>query len=140
MSLVVYRLVCSNGLIREESNLIMKHKHIGIGSEKCDELTEKLTFAFEIAQTKGTGMLEEFAETQEEIITSPMENIKYLSRMQGYSQKFTERVEQNYLEEKNSTRYGLINAFTAAARELDDDKRLDVERFAGNLIYRNLLK
>lgn len=140
MFLVVYRQVCTNGLIREESNMVFRQKHLGNGTENLEEISERLSRAFEIAQTQGKGMLEEFAETQEEKIEMPMENIRYLSRSQGYSQKFTESVEQNYLEEKDDTRFGLINSFTAAARDMNFEDRIQVERFAGNLIYSNLLK
>lgn len=140
MSLVVYRLVCTNGLIREEKSQILRQKHIGNGIESRDEIAERLTLAFEYAEKNGRGMMEEFSETQHETIEMPMENIQYLSRSRGYSQKFTESVEQNFLEEKNNTRYGLINAFTASARNLNFEQRLDVEKFAGSLIYANLLK
>lgn len=140
MSLIVYRLVCTNGLIREEKSQVLKQKHIGNGIENRDEIAERLTLAFEFAENNGKGMMEEFAETQNEIVELPMENIQYLSRSKGYSQKFTESVEQNFLEERNNTRYGIINAFTAAARNLNYEQRLDVEKFAGGLIYSKLLK
>jgi len=137
--LVVYRQVCTNGMVRQVSkNTIFRHKHIGDGYQNRQAVAEKLNLAFEYTQQQGNEILEEFAQTQSELVEMPMEAIEVLSKGEGYSQKFTERVVQNYLVEKNPTRYGIINAFTGAARELQDERRLEVERFAGTLLTRKI--
>ncbi len=50
------------------------------------------------------------------------------------SQKFTDEVLSSYEAEPEPNRFGLINAFTAAARQLAPLQRIEMERFAGTLL------
>ena len=57
-----------------------------------------------------------------------------MAKKARYSQKFTDTVKESYEGEPMANKWGVINAFTAAAQNLEGDRRVDVERMAGHLL------
>ena len=54
------------------------------------------------------------------------------------SQKLTDEVVARYVAEPEPNRFGVINAFTAAAQTLAPLQRIETERFAGTLLEASL--
>lgn len=55
-----------------------------------------------------------------------------MSKEGGFSGQFTDNVKTNF--DGDGTAYGIVNAFTRSARELPNERRLEVESFAGKLV------
>lgn len=64
------------------------------------------------------------------------EVIEFLGKQRRYSDDFLKRVFKLYLEDKpnHKTKFGVINAFSRAAKELGIERRLQVEQFCGDLL------
>jgi hypothetical protein len=63
-----------------------------------------------------------------------VETIRRLAASRKLSLKLTDEVLSSYQIEPSPTRFGVINAFTAAARSLAPLDRIEVERYAGSLL------
>lgn len=81
-----------------------------------------------------SGILDAFLKTHEEQVSDPVDVIRNLAAQRQMSQKFTDQVVSGYLAEPESTRFGVINAFTRAVQGLAPLQRIEMERFAGKLL------
>jgi len=70
----------------------------------------------------------------QEEIEDPIAVIEKMAKKARYSQKFTDEVRNAWQEERASTKWGVVNAFTQAAQTLEGDRRVEVERMAGTLL------
>jgi len=128
---IVYRLVCSNGLVVGGDESIFQRRHVHIGEQRMrDIVNENISELLD----RGKKQIERYAATRDEKVDYPEELIRKLSKRQGYSEDFAETVIQNYREEAEPTKYGVINAYTRAARNLPFERRIEVEKFAGRLL------
>lgn len=132
ISPVVYRLVCTNGLKAwQQEGDVFKQRH---SYARNSELKTNMKKAISNSIRTGDALLEAFAMTKEIDVDDPMETIKLLSKKKEYSEKFIELTQDNWRIEPEPTMYGVINAFTRSAQSLDDERRIDVEKFAGTLV------
>ena len=132
VSPLVFRLVCLNGLRawREEGD-VFRQRHIHLSSQ---ELFGRMNEAVGSAIKAGDELIERMYETKKFKVESPLEVIEKLSKKQMYSQELIETAKTNYLIEPSKDLYGVMNAFTRTARDLKNEQRLEVERFAGSLL------
>jgi len=132
---LVYRLVCTNGLIKLVKGQSLFHRrHIGTGAS---EALGRLPGAIEASMAAAELSLEQFAQSTTQVVEDPEQTIKGLSQREGFSDAFAESIlEQLQTEapDQQHTRYGLINALTGAARQLPADARYGIETLAGRLI------
>jgi hypothetical protein len=80
----------------------------------------------------GQEFLQRFGETQRQQIQNPFAVINKLTKEGGFSRQFTDTAKESF--EGDNTAYGVINAFTRAARDLPNERRLEAENFAGKLV------
>lgn len=127
---LIWRLICSNGLrswSRSGDGYIQRHAFLN-----PIEFQGRIASAMVNTLQSGHNFLEEFKRTQEQKIENPFAVIKKLAKENGYSRVFTDTLQEQY--EGDNTAYGVINAFTRAARGQRNDARLETEKFAGKLI------
>jgi hypothetical protein len=126
----VFRKPCTNDLIvsREKS---FRHAHIHLTPY---ELTRRMAEAVSEGFSVASSVLDAFLKTRDEPIADPLETIRKIAETRQLSQKLTDELLSSYLVEPDSTRFGVINAFTSAAQKLGPLQRIEMERFAGTLI------
>ena len=130
----VYRYSCTNDMvIQEERSLHQRHMHL-----KTRELRMRVMEAVNNAIEGGDDALDRFSKSVEEEVDHPSAVIARLAKKRGLSEKLRDQVKSSYEEEPNKSRFGIINAFTATARKLDGDNRIDLERYAGKLLTAKL--
>jgi hypothetical protein len=128
---MIWRLVCTNGLRRWENNgdaFVQRHVHL-----KPWEFHGRVLGA--ITGSLGTGMqfMNSFQDTMAQQLGNPFDVISKLAKENGFSKEFTERAKEVY--EGGDRAYDIINSFTASAREMNNERKLEAERFAGKLVY-----
>jgi hypothetical protein len=126
----VFRKPCTNDLIvaREKS---FRHAHIHLTSH---ELTRRMAEAISEGFSVASAVLDAFLRTRDEPVIDPLETIRKIAEARKFSQRFTDEALSGYLAEPESTRFGIINAFTRAAQWLSSLQRIEMERFAGTLL------
>lgn len=130
----VYRYSCTNDMvIQEEKSLHQRHMHL-----KSRELRLRVMEAVNMAIEGGDDVLDRFSKSVEEEVEHPSEVIARLAKKRGLSEKLRDQVKSSYEAEPNKSRFGIINAFTAAAKTMDGDNRIDLERYAGKLLTAKL--
>jgi len=127
---LIWRLVCTNGLRRWEKNgddFTQRHAFL-----KTNEFRARVGAAMVTSLGSSEHFLNNFADKMEIKVQNPFDVIKKLAKRGDFSQEFTEKAGNYY--EGDGTAYGIVNAFTAAARDLSNERRLDTEKFAGKLV------
>ena len=94
-----------------------RHAHIHLTAhELIRRMAEAVSEGFRVASS----VLEVFLKAREEPIENPLETIRKIAEARQFSQKLTDQVVSSYLVEPEASRFGLINAFTNAARRSSD--------------------
>jgi len=127
---LIWRLICSNGL-RGWGNDgdAYTQRHINL---RPDEFQERVARGLVNTVKSGEGFLNEYNMARAHQVQNPFNVIKKLAAEGGYSKQFADSAVNEF--EFDDTRYGVVNAFTRAARELPNERRLDAEKFAGKLL------
>jgi hypothetical protein len=126
----VFRLRCTNDLVVSKGQSF-RHPHTRL---TVDQLRKGTALAISIAFEVAGNAAQHFLKAREEPISEPVEVIRQLAEARKLSQKFADEVVSSYAGEPETTRFGVINAFTRAAQKLRPLQRIEVERFAGTLL------
>lgn len=134
LSPLVYRQVCTNGMRAwRQSDDSSRFRH-AYRTEQVfyTDVVESLDTAIR----GGDGMIRQFLEMKspDKFVQNPLDVIEQLTKDSIYSKETTEKIKDNYLVEPEKNWYGIINAVTRTARDMDDEKRMDMEQFAGDLL------
>ncbi|MDQ2687669.1 MAG: DUF945 domain-containing protein, partial [Armatimonadota bacterium] len=131
---LVWRLVCSNGLIRLVNGRSLFHRrHVSFDP---DGFSRSLQTAIAEAVMEGAGLLERLALAAQVPVPDVPAAIRSLSEQWRLSERTQEMVTASLLSETPSqqeTVYGLVNAFTSAAHHLDSEERYRIETLAARL-------
>lgn len=129
---MVFRLVCTNGLMRWEADGDMfRQRHVHLREH---EMNNRVAEAITTAIKGGDKMLEEIAAVKEISVPSPLDTIKKLATNRKYSQRLTDSITTAFHEEPGRTQFHVMQAFTRAARNLQGDDRVEVEKDASRLL------
>lgn len=132
VSPVVYRLVCTNGLkLWQNEGEVFKQRHAHVSQY---DLKSNLSEAVKNAIRNGDVLIGKFAEMKEQPVEDPMALIQTLAKKKDYSDKFVKTTQDAFLIEPEKTMFGVINAFTRSAQTLNDEDRIEIEKFAGSLV------
>lgn len=130
---LVYRVVCTNGLIRRVNNRsLLKQRHIHVSEPRFAEM---LADALREAVVVAAGFIEQMALA----VRTPVPDVESAITVLGQMWNLTQET-QAFIrfalhgEAKPETMYGLVNAITSAAQKLPVDDRFDLETLAGILI------
>ncbi len=131
---LVYRLICSNGLIAlVKGQNLLKRRHVHMAPPRFKAALEE---AVESAFATAEGFLEQLGSTARQAVPDPEDAIEKLGEKWGLSEPVREAAKVALWREETTVRYsayGLVNAFTGVAQLLGDDKRYDLEVLAGQL-------
>lgn len=141
VDVMVWRQVCSNGLIKlvRGKNLLCQ-RHVSVSPH---HFTALLKQALSSAVSHANDFMEQMAWSTQEPIKDVESEMKSLMQHYHLSQNFTDQVKaalQNERSDQQSTVFGLTNALTAAAQTLDAEQRYDVEVLAGKWLEGKSLK
>ncbi len=131
---LVYRLVCSNGLIAlVKGQSLLRRRHVHIAPLR---LQAALAEAVESAFTTAEGFLERLRDSTRQSVPDPEGAIEKIGERWGLSEPVREAAKVALWREEASVRgsaFGLVNAFSGVAQLLTDEKRYDLEVLAGYL-------
>ena len=134
----VKRLICSNGLIGTRAKDFFYQRHTGLSKAQ-----------FEIGVAEGIGKalyasqetIDRLVQARAKQVVMPVDIIKNIAKANSLTQKDTEQIMVAYGAEQElsgDTEFTVIQAFTRAAREMTDNKRVDVEMLAGYMLDNSL--
>jgi hypothetical protein len=133
---LVYRLVCTNGLILTVNGKSHLHqRHVGVSE---NGLSERFRGAVTSALSSAQGGLDAFEASVRELVEDPEAAIAEIAEKNDFSEDFSKLVSLHLQAEPASvqmTRFGLVNALTSAAQTRESpDERYRVEAIAGRLL------
>lgn len=138
---LVYRVVCSNGLTvwqkKHEDKKLYSKKHIGLEKREMRKFAEVAVLSSIKEAKRNMDLLEESKNIEIDNSEAKIEN--YLR-----SNRINKSIIDNVITELNSTwfnnnsLYSLINSMTSVARNLDIEKRIDLEKKASKFLKNNI--
>lgn len=130
---VVWRQVCSNGLVRKISGKsLMRQRHIHVAEARLESL---LADALSQAIAVAAAFIEQMVLSVRIPVPDPERAIAYLGQLWGLSKQTQEYIKFGLYGERHSeTLYGLVNAVTNAAQRLSVEGRYELEGLASVLI------
>jgi hypothetical protein len=132
---LVYRLVCTNGLIRlVRGASLMNRRHVSLSRPQFEAGLQQ---AIRDALVSGVGFMERLAVATTEPVQDVDRTIRRFSTQWALSQTTEANIRQALLTEprtQQETVYGLVNAVTNAAQALPADDRYSLEALASTLL------
>lgn len=137
----IYKQVCTNGLvIARAGGTLFEQKHIGISADefhqglvaslsRVDELTE-----YAIGSIQRTRERYNHWSATSEYEDDIKEFISYIRQQTNLSQDGASKVIDLMNTKYEDTRWGLINSITEVAQDYTLERRLELERIAGNML------
>lgn len=137
----IYKQVCTNGLvIARAGGTLFEQKHIGISADefhqglvaslsRVDELTE-----YAIGSIQRTRERYNHWSAESEYEDDIKEFINYIRQQTNLSQDGASKVIDLMNTKYEDTRWGLINSITEVAQDYTLERRLELERIAGNML------
>lgn len=127
---IVYRLVCSNGLVvADERTSFMYKRHIWIGAPAIAAMLNlAMTGSIDLARKTAAGM----GEARRKPVDLHM-LVRKLDELE-LQERLKQQAVDSFLSEGHHNVFGMVNALTAAARELPPNERFGLERAAGLIL------
>lgn len=152
MELFLNRLVCKNGLIMPESKFVQRH--LGAAFEKNGVPVEALRNETRVAADRAFWMAvrdaiahffkeENFADTvqkfrdakEDRIVKSPIEAVEITTKQFGLNDLEGESVLMNLLKSGDINRFGMVNAITRTAQDVElYERATELERLGGKVL------
>ncbi len=131
---LVYRLVCTNGLIRMvKGKSLLRQRHIHLAQPRFVAALEE---ALQNALCEADGFIEQLRCTTTQPVPDVENTLNRLAEHHSLSETTRQAMFASLLQEpfgQSETVYGLVNALTNAAQRLPDENRYDLEVLAGHL-------
>ena len=134
---VVYRLVCTNGMMGLRTDSFFSQRHMF--DEGLTTLGSRISKSVTGLLTEGMGNINRLSQAKQIALDTPIEVIERLAKEQKYSTKLTKDIVDSYLFEPDNNAFGVVNAFTRAARSLPIARRIEIEEFAGSILQMKAL-
>lgn len=132
---LVFRLVCSNGLIRlVKGRSLFYRRHVGDGAIAA---LERLPEAIEGALIGAEQSMDALAATVDQRIDDPAKHVWDLARREGLPEDLAITILDRLGSDEPAlqhTLYGLVNAMTSAGQTLGPDERYSIEVLAGQML------
>jgi hypothetical protein len=155
ISPLVYRLVCSNGMIIND--LVQSRHHLGRKIHD-DEIEANGIYSREtimadirafllkardsvkaaLDQSVFSKIVNKMRDATEQKIENVEEAIEEITNRYSFSDEENKLITGNMFDGGDTSRYGLVNAVTAAAHQITDyDRSVEIERIGGEILYLN---
>lgn len=132
---LVYRLVCTNGLIRlVKGKSLLRQRHLHVQTLRLEAAVHE---AMSEALATAAAFLEIVKAATRARVKDVDETLKHLADQWNFSRPFVTQVKISLIGEtpdQQDTMYGLVNALTHAAQRLPADERYDIEVLGGRLL------
>lgn len=126
---LVWRLVCSNGLRRMDRGETFIQRHIHLDTPTFyNRVGQAMTKGIQ----SGIDTMINFTNSKKFELVRPLESMKVIGKQYDLTNAIVEKAQERW--EHDATAYGVINSFTAAARGLDNERRLELEKTSGRLL------
>lgn len=151
LSFFMLRLLCSNGLIGES---LMRKYHIGaresvsenVQISKRTKVLDNASILSRVRDVISTAIdedtfnltLEQFKAAKRVELPNPQDTIDGIMEVHALKREERDSIMRHFIEQGESTKYGLVNAVTAAARvgSLNDYERANnLEQAANKILY-----
>jgi hypothetical protein len=130
---LVYRLVCTNGLVRAESSGRTTIRHIG----QHDRLKDAMAIAIRDAKENAFELARQFKDAVTHTISDPEELLKNFAKDTDMTREQLQAALSAFAIEPDRTAFGVTNAVTRAAQaEESFEGRYQMERLGANLLSR----
>jgi hypothetical protein len=141
VSFVIYRLVCTNGLINQKDQFkVISKKHIG--DYDIGEVTGRIARVVKDAEKMFEQYTNHMINAKAYKVDSPEDIFASIGKRAGITNRMMKVVNHNWLTDQQSerTKHGVINAITAGARDWetgfnDFSGRMKLEEVAGELLF-----
>jgi hypothetical protein len=132
----VYRVVCSNGLLRRLNNKsLLKQRHIHVAEPRFQQMLEA---AIQEAVVVAAGFIEQMALAVKTSVPNPEAAVETLAKAWNLPKQTVEWVKFSLFgEPQPGTLYSLVNAVTQAAQRLGMEDRFELEMLASLLVDTN---
>lgn len=152
VSTLVYRLICSNGMV---GSSVLRKNHVGsrIGLVESDydlykdDTIQADMHAFQLklrdilkdatSEISFQKQIEKFKVAAGDIITKPETVVKNVTKHFNMNESLSELILGNMVQDGNLNRWSLANGITALAHDMDADKAYEVERIGNQVIELN---
>lgn len=151
VSHLLYRLICLNGMIGENS---IRKYHVGRHTDGHDDISELFAddtlkaddqaFFLKVRDTVKSAINRDHFDhyldklrtaAEKKVEGNSIKVIEELSKREGFSSAEHEGVLKNYLHDGDSSLYGLANAITRTSQDVPDyDRATELEKIGGKLI------
>lgn len=135
---MVYRLVCTNGLRAWRRNSDLEQLSFRHSRKDTSQFRYLINDAIESALDNNCDLLKHFVDSKQTPILDPNKIIEDLLTKNKFSQNDIKNVQEEYSREPDPTKYGIINAITGAAKNYNNETRLQMESFAGKVLMSNM--
>lgn len=130
---LVHRLVCSNGLVRAESQGRTTLRHVG----QADKLKDYMARAIADARHNAQALVRAFRASVGHALAEPEELLRRHARDSEMSKEQLQAAIAAFAAEPDATLFGAVNAITRAAQaEETYESRYQMERVAAGLLER----
>jgi len=131
---MVYKQVCTNGLtISKGSGILFEQKHIGI---TADDFRKGLKDSLDRVPDLVAGVTSAIEESKkgkftQEMVTNAINHMReQLTMTEDAGNKIINLMDERY----GRSRWGLINGITEVAQQFTLERRIELEKYAGNLL------
>lgn len=126
---LVWRLICSNGLRRMDKGETFIQRHIHLDTST---FYNRIGNAMTKGIQSGIDTMINFSESKKYEIIRPLQAMQVIGKQYDLTKTIVEKAQERW--EHDATAYGVVNSFTAAARGLDNERRLELEKTSGRLL------
>lgn len=134
---MVWRLVCTNGLMGWREEGAFSQRHVGL---RPQEMYGRVSEAIAGGLKLGAEMVETLRASREFDIEDPFEVIDQISKDFKYSEQLTEKLKESFMEDNSKSAFGVVQAMTRAAQHYDADRRVEIEGDAGKYLNKTIGK
>jgi hypothetical protein len=128
---MVWRLVCTNGLMGWRTEDAFSQRHVGL---RPQEMYTRVAEAIGNGLKLGKEMVDTLVAAKEFEIPDPFAVIDQLSKDLKYSEALTEKIKESWLEDAQSSVFGVVQSLTRAAQHFEADRRVEIEEDAGKYL------
>jgi len=128
---LVYRLVCTNGMIAPRKMGGYAIRHVGNGDRVRQLVGEAIDDVFGATQE----LIGKFQQALTEAVDQPVDELTALAKAGSLTEAQFKATLDSYMLEAEPTKYGIANSLTLAAQGQDDPvQRTDMEALAGRYV------
>ena len=137
--LVVYRLICQNGMIGLTEKTSIISRRLALVDE--GEFRTEIGMGIEKARERQNEMLERLTALRDYKLSDPVSELKsWLGGRADVNKEFISNAEAAFREEPINSKYGVLQAITRAAKKYHPDQRVVLETIAGIYLETSLTR